>query len=360
MIVRDEAAVIERCLASCRDLIDRWVICDTGSEDDTPALIERALEGIPGELHHHEWVDFGHNRSLALELARGKADHLLLLDADWTVEVEPGALDDLSADSYMVRHAGTVEFHNKRVVSGALDWRYVGATHEYITAPDEKTCERLEGVTIVVHSIGGSAGRWERDLELLAREPDDPRSAFYYAQTLRDLGRHGEARAAYERRATMGGWEEEVYCALHEAGVLAPWPEGIDLLLAAWERRPQRLEAVYDLAVALRTHERYHAAYRFAAIAVEGELPVPADDLHVAPWVYRWGLLFEYSIAAYWVGEHAACIAACDTLLERDDLPDEHRAQTQRNRRYAIEARAAAIATRGAEGDQWKRALRGE
>jgi hypothetical protein len=345
MIVRDEAAVIERCLSSCRDLIDRWVICDTGSVDDTPVLVERALEGIPGELHHHEWVDFGHNRTELMRFSRGAADHLLLLDADWTLEVVPGGLDDLSADAYMVRHAGPSEFHNKRIVSGRLDWRYVGAAHEYITSDAERTCERLEGVTIHVHSIGGSRGRWERDLELLARSPDDPRSVFYLAQTLRDLGRGEEARAAYERRATMGGWEEEVYCALHEAGVLAGWPDGVDLLTAAWERRPQRLEAVYDLAVMLRLADRHHAAHRFASLASPPrELPVPADDLHVVPWVYRWGLLFEFSISCYWTGEHAQSIAACDVLLARDDLPAEHRAQTERNRGYALEARAAAVA----------------
>src|ERR1700760_3257859 len=92
MIVRDEAETIERCLASCRELIDYWVICDTGSVDDTPERILRALEGVPGELHHHQWRDFAHNRTLLMQLAQGKADHLLLLDADWTVRAEPGAL----------------------------------------------------------------------------------------------------------------------------------------------------------------------------------------------------------------------------------------------------------------------------
>ena len=82
MIVRDEAAVIERCLASVRDHIDTWVICDTGSTDGTQDLVRTALSGIPGELHERPWVDFGHNRTELLRLARGKADFLLLLDAD--------------------------------------------------------------------------------------------------------------------------------------------------------------------------------------------------------------------------------------------------------------------------------------
>src|ERR1700759_5332133 len=124
MIVRDEADSIERCLASCRDLIDYWVICDTGSVDDTPERIRGALADVPGELHHHEWRDFAHNRTQLMELAHGKADHLLLLDADWTVQVAPGALTGLTADSYMVVHAGGTEFRNKRVVSGRIPWRY--------------------------------------------------------------------------------------------------------------------------------------------------------------------------------------------------------------------------------------------
>lgn len=352
MIVRDEAAHIERCLASCRDLVDHWVICDTGSLDDTPALIEQALAGVPGELHHHEWQDFAHNRTLMLQLARGKADHLLFMDADLTIEAAPGVLDDLQADAYMVRHVGPSEIVKKNIVSGMLDWRYVGVTHEYIHCPDERTCERLEGVAIRAHSVGGASGRWERDLELLEREPDNPRSVFYLGQTLRDLGQlHADpallvrARAAYERRAEMGGWDEEVYCALHEAAVLAGWPDGADLFLRAWEFRPQRLESVYDLAAALNRHGRHHAAHRFTSLAASHkELPIPADDLHVAPWVYRWGLLFEHAIAAYWTGDHVASLRACDVLLERDDLTPEHREQTVRNRQFALEARAEAIA----------------
>lgn len=82
MIVRDKAAVIERCLASVRPHIDAWVIVDTGSVDDTPERILRALQGVPGELHHRPWRDFAHNRNEALELARSHGDWLLFIDAD--------------------------------------------------------------------------------------------------------------------------------------------------------------------------------------------------------------------------------------------------------------------------------------
>ncbi|WP_229885463.1 glycosyltransferase, partial [Streptomyces tanashiensis] len=77
MIVKNEAAVIERCLASVRGLVDTWVISDTGSTDGTQELIRKALDGIPGELHEETWVNFGHNRSLNIAHALGRADYLL-------------------------------------------------------------------------------------------------------------------------------------------------------------------------------------------------------------------------------------------------------------------------------------------
>ena len=51
MIVKNEAPVIRRCLASVCPLIDSWVIIDTGSNDGTQEIIREYLRDIPGELH---------------------------------------------------------------------------------------------------------------------------------------------------------------------------------------------------------------------------------------------------------------------------------------------------------------------
>jgi tetratricopeptide (TPR) repeat protein len=356
MIVKDEVDVVKRCFDSCRELIDHWVICDTGSIDGTQHLIRQELAEIPGELYERKWVDFAHNRSELMKLARGRGDYLLLLDADWTVEVEPGALDVLTADAYLIRHSGAVEFHNKRLVSGRLDWRYVGATHEYILSDAERTSERLEGVAIHVWSVGGSrTGRWQRDAELLEaeleRDPTNARAVFYLAQTHRDLGneRGEDARlelaiAHYQRRAEMGGWREETYVAHHQVGALSAqlgdWPRAVEAFLEAWEQRPGRLEAVHDLAVGLRERGLYRAAHQFTRLASGlGPLPVPDDVLFVARWIYEWGMLFEYSITSYWCGEPGASIAACKRLLAIRPLPEPHRRQTLLNLRHALRER---------------------
>ena len=53
MIVKDEVEFLGRCLGSVRDVIDYWVICDTGSKDGTQHLVRRELAGVPGELYEH-------------------------------------------------------------------------------------------------------------------------------------------------------------------------------------------------------------------------------------------------------------------------------------------------------------------
>lgn len=352
MIVKNEAEVIERCLTSVRHLIDHWVISDTGSTDGTQEVIRKVLEGISGELHEEDWVNFGHNRTLNIRHASGKSDYLLLIDADMVVRQE-SALPDLTADSYMLRHAGDVEYRVKRLVRGDIRWRYEGATHEYLTCDDQDRAVNLDALVIEHFGDGGSrADKFTRDARLLQeeldRDPDNARAVFYLAQTMRDLGEIQRAIDLYDQRSRMGGWAEEVYYALLQVGVLkadaGDWPGAMDALLRSWESRPQRLEACYELASRLRKMERYRSAHLFACAGLDQRQP--DDWLFVQPWVYRWGILFEYSVSAYWVGDYYGSIEACDHLLAMPDLPAVYREQTRINREFSV--RSIAEDTRAA------------
>jgi glycosyltransferase involved in cell wall biosynthesis len=343
MIVKNEAAVIERCLASVRGVVDYWVVSDTGSTDGTQDLIRAAMAGVPGELHEDPWQDFGHNRSLNLDHARDKADYLLLIDADMVLR-QDGELPALTADSYMIRHVGDPEYRNKRLVRSTLPWRYVGSTHEYLTTDRPDHEQHLDELVVDHFADGGSrADKFQRDVRLLQadleRDPDNTRTVFYLAQTRRDLGERDEAIALYRRRAEMGGWPEEVYFSLLQIGELladaGDWPLAMDAFVEAWEFRPQRLEALYELTSRLRVRGQYQAAYAFASAGI-GE-PQPDDVLFVRPWVYRWGLLFELSISAYWVDDFLGSVRACDKLLEMPDLPALHREQTIVNRGMSLQ-----------------------
>ena len=86
MIVKNESHVIVPTLENlCSHIqFDYWVICDTGSTDATRDIIRGffSLKNIKGELVEHEWINFGHNRTKALECAFNKTDYVFIFDAD--------------------------------------------------------------------------------------------------------------------------------------------------------------------------------------------------------------------------------------------------------------------------------------
>jgi glycosyltransferase involved in cell wall biosynthesis/predicted GH43/DUF377 family glycosyl hydrolase len=343
MIVRNESAVIERCLDSVRPLIDTWTICDTGSDDDTPALIERALADLPGRLYRRPWVDFGHNRSELAELARGSADYLLLIDADMTL-VRNGPLPHLDADAYLLRHLGQLEYAVPRLVRGDRRWWFEGATHEYLATEGPFTQELLE--TLAIEHYGDSGTRDEkfnRDVQLLeaaiARDGGDARSTFYLAQTLREGGQPARAIEFYRRRVELGGWDQEVFYAAYQLGVLVGHRDpdaAIPLLLDAHELRPGRAEPLYELARLSRLRRRYQAAYMFAD---RGARISRTDDvLFVHRDVYEWGMRFEQAVAAYWLGQYEEALALNEALLAERRMPPAYAAAAESNRNYCLEA----------------------
>ena len=328
MIVRNEEAIIERCLRSVRPLISSWVICDTGSTDSTRAVIAATLAGVPGELHETGWVDFGHNRTELLGLAAGAADYLLLLDADMTV-TQRAPLGELGADAYLLRESGALDFGVIRLVRGDRRWWYEGSTHEYVATDGEFSQEPLPALSIEHHADGSA--RWDklvRDASLLkrdlARNPRNARAVFYLAQTYRDMGQLDVAIGHYRRRAEMGGWDEEVFYATLQEGVLRAelgHDNGVAVLLEAWERRPTRAEPLYELARVHRQRAAFASARMFADRGLE--VDYPDDLLFIHRWVYEWGLLLERAIADAHLGSLEPARRDLREVLRRPGVPPE-------------------------------------
>ncbi|MBB5927593.1 glycosyltransferase [Streptomyces echinatus] len=342
MIVKDEAPVIRRCLESVRPLVDSWVIVDTGSTDGTQDVIRDVYRDLPGELHERPWRGFDGSRTEAIELARDRADYLLFVDADDAMAVDPDfRMPELTLDAYRVDvSSGPARYRRRALVSTRLPWRYVGVLHEYLDCAAPYSVGTLEGPTLVILGGGGRGrGKSRRekylgDAEILRRglteEPDNARYVFYLAQSLRFADEPEQAIEAYDRRAGMGGWDEEVYCARLFAARLAeglgrPPAEVMGRYLGAHESRPARAEALGELARWCRLNgERWPLAYLFARQAAR--LPYPGDDhLFVEPAWYEWQTLDELAVAAFWVGEYEESKACAERLLARGTLPDAHR-----------------------------------
>ena len=349
MIVKDEAHVIERCLASVRAVIDTWVIVDTGSTDDTETAVARSLAGIPGRLVHRPWVDFGHNRTEALDLARGVADYALVIDADEVWHAPEGfTLPEQLADGVQVEHVtpdGT-SFFLTTLMRLDRPWRYEGVLHEVATCAEPHTVEQLPGPRIVGHFDSARNKRPVREkyradaailLEAVQSDPGNARHVFYLAQSYRDAGDLDEAIRWYGRRVLMGGWAEESWYAAYQVARLRerrgdPVPDVIDAYLASHDARPQRAEPLCDLARVHRSLGRYAAARLFAEAAVAR--PRPDDILFLDEAAYRWRARDELSLAAYYSGDRETALALGLALVEDPSVPESERQRIRANIAY--------------------------
>ena len=326
MIVRNEAEILGRCIESVRGLIDSWVICDTGSTDATREVVRSGLAGIPGRLLETDWVDFGHNRSELMSSAIGAADYLLLLDADMTL-VRAGELFRLDADAYLLRTNGALDYGVIRLVRGDRQWWYEGSTHEHISTNGRFTQLELEELRVEHHADGGSRhDKLLRDIGLLKRDltrsPQNPRPVFYLAQTFRELGNRELAIEYYRRRVELGGWDEEVFYANLQEGILLAEEDSdlaLPILLEAWGRRPSRAEPLFELARLHRRRGDFAVARLFASEGIR--IGAPDDLLFIHRWVYEWGLPLEHALAQAGLGHVEPARAALRTLIEGKELP---------------------------------------
>lgn len=351
MIVRDAAPFVTETLETVAPLVDRWLIIDTGSNDDTPDVITQffADAGIEGTLLRRPWVGFAHNRTELLERCRGEADYALMVDADdLMIGVPP--LDRLELDCYRLRFGTDFRFWRTSLFRTTHEWEFRGAVHEYAVRLDQPaTTANLEGDYHLVYRSIGTRGsdpdRFRRDIDALHAElaltPDEPRATFYLGQSYRDAGDDASALEWYRRRSEMEGWNEERFvAALELARCLdrtgADDRAVCDAYLAAWLVRPSRAEPLVDLARRHRLEERWADGYLTACRAEQIVLP-EHDLLFVNADAYRWRATDERAVCAFYLGLHEDSLTSCEQLLASGQLPLQERQRVIGNRDLALD-----------------------
>lgn len=200
MIVRDEARCIARCLASAAPHVDRMIVLDTGSTDDTVAIAEAA----GAEVARFAWIDdFAAARNAALDLS--DADWNLVLDADEWLAGGEDALAALGAAPFLGEVRIESRFEGVAGPETGVSWiprllprgvRYEGRIHEQPASPLPR--KRLP---LVVGHDGyeaaqrlKKAGRNEALLRAeLAATPNDAYLLFQLGRELQAAERWAEA-----------------------------------------------------------------------------------------------------------------------------------------------------------------------
>lgn len=330
MIVKNESAVIVRCLASLKPIIDYWLIVDTGSTDGTQKIIRDFMKDVPGELYERPWVNFGHNRNEALQLAKGKADYVLFIDADETLTFDTDfKLPKMDKDLYyiMADYSG-MQYARVRLINNHLDWKWVGVLHETVESPQLKTRDTLLGVRNIVNTDGARSKdpkKFQKDAQILEKglleEPNNSRYVFYLAQSYKDAGDYEPAIKNYQKRMAMGGWDQEIFWCLTQIAILQeilerPAPIIIEGYEKAYAYRPSRLEPLYHLASYYRRTGKYQEGYKTALKGIN--TPLSSDILFVERWIWDYGLLLEYSICSYWTERYVEALLASNLILAQN------------------------------------------
>lgn len=343
MIVKNESEVICTCLNSVKSLIDYWVIVDTGSTDGTQEVIKNFMKDIPGEIHERPWVNFGHNRSEALVLAKDKADYVLIMDADdFLVFSNDFVLPYLDKGSYFFLIDDiNKQYYRRQLIKNSLGWRWEGVLHEYLALDTYTSDATLENV-VYRRTSGGARTKdplkFQKDAQILEKaletDPNNSRYVFYLAQSYHAYGNYEKAIENYNKRVAMKGWNEEVFYSLLQIAIIRE-NQGLsetvvsDSYYKAYLYRPSRAEPLYYLASYYRKKRNFSAGYYVAQQGLT--IPPSRDILFVEQWVSNYGMLFEYSVCAYWVGEYKKAEKACFDLLSNPFLPQAYRETTEYN-----------------------------
>jgi glycosyltransferase involved in cell wall biosynthesis len=142
MIMKDAAASLERCLASAAPWVDRMVIVDTGSTDNSIEIARKfGAEILSYPWNHH----FAEVRNFGLKHASG--DWFLILDTDEELMVAAGEdprqlLVSPQVDAYLIpvfnltADGGYVSNRALRLFRNRPEYRFSGALHEQLDHPE--------------------------------------------------------------------------------------------------------------------------------------------------------------------------------------------------------------------------------
>jgi tetratricopeptide (TPR) repeat protein len=200
MIVKNEEAMLAKCLDSVSGAVDEIIVVDTGSQDRTVEIAKR----YGARVYHHPWEDsFSLARNQSLSYATG--DWILIMDADEVMQREDHAklrqatrIPDYNIVSLSVHNCRldsniqTSFLPSVRLWRRKLDCHYEGIVHNELRLPTGEPV--LRGDIRIIHYGYGLAEdkmrqKLARSKELLTKQleenPDSAFSHFNYSQLIR-------------------------------------------------------------------------------------------------------------------------------------------------------------------------------
>jgi len=290
LMVKNEAAVIEKTLNPFLQAGVPCLVLDTGSTDNTPAIIRQLFldhNVKQGYIVEQPFVDFSTSRNYALECAEQRFPHagfFLMIDAEWYVQNVKELVEFCKnhsndpEDAFAIRVSfGNLEYYLRRLLNAQKKIRFVGVVHEYVDIKSYKNLPKELFIKWENSEKGHekSKVRWLNDAQLLLKEhhkkPNDLRTIFFLGQTydaLRDLD---NAILWYTKRYEIDNGEgcpEERLLACYRLAQAYEaqnnWPLALEYYLKAYNLNPRRAESLTRIADYYLKIREYNTCFMFA------------------------------------------------------------------------------------------------
>lgn len=337
-IVKNESHVIKRCIDSIANIATSYLICDTGSTDGTPEIIESYMKekGIPGKVVHKEWQNYGFNRSYAMEQFHNdeklnSAKYVIWHDADEVFSTDRN--DFLSyptkedADKlyewleqrtestiHILTIYGNLIYPRCQIVRNNQFYVWKSPKHEYIYGTQDNSRTTYNGFVLSARQEGNASkdpDRCKKDTQLFITYIDKnggyekcPREVFYLAGEYQNYNRN-KAIKFYEIRTKINaGFDQEKYISYLRLGRLAYLDEDkIKYWTAGMNMIPRRLECIFELMYLHVERKNYLEAFKLGIVVDEKHL-IDESDLFVEHKIYTYLFDLYLSLAAHYHGFH--------------------------------------------------------
>ncbi len=361
MIVRNESAIITRCLDSIKNQVDYIVITDTGSTDNTVNIINQYLvdNKIKGKVYQEEWKNFGYNRTKSIENAQNWLDeqkidksynYLLTIDADMIlIFSDKFKKTDLQYyDQWLLyQYNNLVKWYNSRIFKASLPFKCIGVTHEYWGCDEDCKQSRIDTLYINDKGDGGcKSNKFSRDIELLKKgledEPDNYRYYFYLAQSYGDSGDHDNAIKWYNKRIDAKGWDEEIFISYKRIGDFYMEKGEEEKAIYNWTRAyeclPSRSESLYKICNFYRNKGHNYSSLMYIRTGIKITYPQHLVLFLQYP-IYKYKFIEELSIIAFYTNKRKEGLLSCQYLLLnsiKDNIPEDSRQLALQNNFFYI------------------------
>lgn len=218
MIVKNEEAVLARCLESIKDAVDEIIIVDTGSTDHTKEIAEKYTDLV----YDFPWInDFSAARNFSF--SKASKDYIMWLDADDVVteenkkkiiELKENLTD---TDVVMLRYNTsfdengnvTFSYYRERIIrrTSAPVWK--GRVHEAIVCTGNTL---YSDISVNHNSVKTEYSTRNLDIyeqQIADGEAMEPRDVFYYGRELYYHKKYSKAIKTLSEFLDSGnGWIE--------------------------------------------------------------------------------------------------------------------------------------------------------